>query len=419
MSATSLESVRSVPLWLLMLPPVAVGYGYGAVLPVLPGWIDALHRQSAEPPVAWHAGLLGAAYLAGAVLGAPLWGGLSDWIGRRPVLAIGLGGSILTLVLLWPAMSSLPLLYATRFLNGLFAAAALPVTLAYAAERFAIGERGKTLAWINGGAVLGFLAGPAVSAGLHALAGAPLGRSAEAAHGMPIPLVSAALVGSIILGIVWRWLPRTASRVGRPDVRTGDRPTGGTALFSILILTGFGALGLGVLEVGLTLFGLRGWGLSAGRIAIFYTVCSVAMVTTQMLAFAPLSRHLDDRWIAAAALAGMAAGLLLLTPAVGHYGFALLAVAMIASSAGLLTPALSQLATRSTQAQVGAWVGWQNSAGNLGQAAGSVLGGLLFGLLAATTFASMGALLGVAALFAAALAARRGAADSIPKHDRG
>lgn len=384
-----------------MLPPLAVGYGYGAVLPVLPGWLDALHRQASNGPVAWHAGLLGAAYLMGAMVGAPLWGTCSDRIGRRPVLALGLAGSILTLLLLWPAMSSLPLLYVVRALNGLFAAAALPVTLAYAAERSASGERGKILAWINSGAVIGFLAGPAVSAALHALIGQPLNApAATAAHGMSVPVVGAVLVGAAILAVIWAFLPADLPRP-RPEAPAGDnvRP-GRAALLSILLLTGTGALGLGVLEVGLTLFGLRSWGLSAGQIAVFYTVCSLVMLATQMVAFGPLSRRLDDRWIAAAALAGMALGLVLLTPAVGRYGLALAAVAVVSASAGLLTPALSQLATRSTQARVGAWVGWQNSAGNLGQAAGSAIGGLLFGLLAAETFATIGALLGAVAAFA-------------------
>ena len=53
-----------------MLPPAAVDYGYAAVPPVLPGWIDASHRQPADSPVAWHAGLPGAIYLIGAMIGA-------------------------------------------------------------------------------------------------------------------------------------------------------------------------------------------------------------------------------------------------------------------------------------------------------------------------------------------------------------
>ena len=81
--------------------------------------------------------------------------------------------------------------------------------------------------------------------------------------------------------------------------------------------------------------------------------------------------------------------------------------AMIGGSSGLLTPALSQLAARSTQVQVGSWVGWQSSAGNIGQAMGSALGGLLFGVIAAGAFAAIGLLLGTIAAVTAAQAVRR------------
>ena len=399
------RSGTAVPLWLLVLPPFAVGFGYGTVLPVLPAWLDALHVADGDAPVAWHAGLLSVAYLAGAMLGAPAWGACSDRIGRRPVLALGLAGSVLSLLLLWPAMASLPALYVARFMNGWFAASALPTTLALAADRVPGEQRGRVLAWINGGAVLGFLAGPAFSAALHALTARPPESTSPALHGMAVPLLSSALVGSAVLAIVWRAVPPGSGRTG-PSHATAPDATARTLLASVLLLGAFGALGLGVLEVGLAVFGLRGWGLSPGQLAIFFTVCSAMMVLTQLFAFARLAKRFDERWIVAAALAVMSSGFAALGATVGRYGAALASVALIAAASGVLTPALSQLAARHGGGRVGTWVGWQNSAGNLGQAVGSALAGALLGWIAFRTFFTASLALAAAAAVAIVLAWR-------------
>jgi MFS family permease len=398
-------------LWVAVLPPFAVGFGYGAVLPVLPGWLQALHADGVGAPVAWHAGLLSAAYVVGAMLGAPLWGAASDRIGRRPVLAAGLAGSVAGLLLLWPAMQSLPALYVARFVNGAFAAAALPVTLALAAERVPDESRARLLAWINGGAVLGFLAGPAFGGTLHALARGLGSPTASWAHGMAVPLVSSAVVVTVILALVWRALP-SGRPVERTNVAMEQRGPARALMVSLMALGAFGALGLGVLEVGLAVFGLRGWELSPGRLAVFYAVCSALMLLTQLFVFARLARHVEERWIAAGALSAMAAGFALLGASVGRYSAALASVALIAGAVGLLTPALSQLAARHGGARVGTWAGWQNSAGNFGQAIGSALAGALFGWLAFRTFYAVGAVLIVAAMLAALLAAGRSSKES-------
>lgn len=403
MSTTSIHPLPvRVPLWLLVLPPFAVGFGYGAVLPALPAWLDALHTAARGASVPWHMGLLSTSYVVAAMLAAPVWGSWSDRVGRRRVLAIGLAGSAASTLLLWPAMNSLPALYVVRFVNGWFAASALPVTLALAADSVATEQRARVLAWINGGAVLGFLAGPAFGGALHALARAYAMTGGSVLHGMALPLVSAASVGSVILAVVWVLVPSDTTRVA-PETRSVVG-TLRTLLVSILLLGAFGALGLGVLEVGLAVFGVRGWGLSAGRLAVFYTVCSVFMVITQLLAFGRLAKHVDERWIVALSLAVMAGGFALLGMTVGRFAAALASVALIAASAGLLTPALSQLAARHGGSQVGAWAGWQNSAGNLGQALGSALAGALFTWMAFDAFFTVAVLLALAAIAAVWLA---------------
>jgi MFS family permease len=64
---------------------------------------------------------------------APLWGHLSDRIGRKPVLLMGLFGGGAGL-LLFGVAAHLPLLYAARAISGLMSSAALPTAMAYVAD---------------------------------------------------------------------------------------------------------------------------------------------------------------------------------------------------------------------------------------------------------------------------------------------
>ena len=62
--------------------------GFGIVLPLLPLYADRFHASGEER------GLLFAAFSGMQFLFAPIWGRVSDRFGRRPVLLVGLAGSV-------------------------------------------------------------------------------------------------------------------------------------------------------------------------------------------------------------------------------------------------------------------------------------------------------------------------------------
>ncbi|MCL5677102.1 MAG: MFS transporter, partial [Firmicutes bacterium] len=61
---------------------------------------------------------------------APLWGRLSDRVGRRPILMVGLVGYMVSQTFFGLA-TSLWMLFAARTLAGMLSAAALPTAMAY------------------------------------------------------------------------------------------------------------------------------------------------------------------------------------------------------------------------------------------------------------------------------------------------
>ena len=115
-----------------------VSAGYGALLPVLPGWLALLMPGASSSEVGRHIGFLSGVYAAGVLLGAPLWGIVSDRVGRDRILIIGLVGYVASsLLLLMPSISGgvgIVWLYALRGTTGFFVAAVVPVVAALVAE---------------------------------------------------------------------------------------------------------------------------------------------------------------------------------------------------------------------------------------------------------------------------------------------
>ena len=112
-----------------------VSAGYGALLPLLPGWLAPLMPGATASEVGRHVGFLSGAYAAGVLISAPLWGWVSDRVGRGRILIVGLVGYVASLLLLLlPGFAGLVGIYALRGSAGFFVAAIVPVVSALVAE---------------------------------------------------------------------------------------------------------------------------------------------------------------------------------------------------------------------------------------------------------------------------------------------
>jgi MFS family permease len=131
--------------------------GFGMVLPLLPIYAD----QFAVDPGGWQLGALMASFSVMQFFFAPLWGRLSDRVGRRPVLMIGLGGSVVfyTLFGIATVLQSYALLLASRIGAGI-AGATISTSQAYIADATSLENRPKGMALIGMAFGLGFTFGP-------------------------------------------------------------------------------------------------------------------------------------------------------------------------------------------------------------------------------------------------------------------
>jgi MFS transporter, DHA1 family, tetracycline resistance protein len=128
--------------------------GYGLVIPPLPFYT----RQYAA--VAAPVGLLGSLYAVVQFVGGPFLGGVSDRVGRRPVLILCLFGVSLA-YLLFGLAQTLFLLFAAVVLAGA-ASGTLATAQAYIADSTPPERRARGLGLIGAAFGLGLMAGPAL-----------------------------------------------------------------------------------------------------------------------------------------------------------------------------------------------------------------------------------------------------------------
>ncbi|HEX4148790.1 MAG TPA: MFS transporter, partial [Pirellulales bacterium] len=165
--------------------------GFGIVIPLLPLYAKHFPLEHPGPTI----GLLMASFSAMQFLFAPMWGRISDRVGRRPVLLIGLCGSVI-FYLLFAAASvadSLALLFVSRIGAGI-AGATISTAHAYIADITSLENRTKGMALIGAAFGLGFTLGPMFARLAVDVEGAGLG---------PGPGYAAAGLSAVALLLAW------------------------------------------------------------------------------------------------------------------------------------------------------------------------------------------------------------------------
>ena len=126
--------------------------GFGIVLPILPLYAAGFGAEGLET------GLLISVYSLVQLVMAPLWGRLSDRVGRRPILILGLVGSAVAYVVFARA-DSLAMLFLSRIIGGI-GGSTIPVAQAYIADVTPPERRAGNMGLIGAAFGLGFVIGP-------------------------------------------------------------------------------------------------------------------------------------------------------------------------------------------------------------------------------------------------------------------
>jgi MFS family permease len=185
--------------------------GFGIVMPLLP-----LYGQAFGLDGVW-LGMLMASFSLMQFLFAPVWGRLSDRIGRRPVLIVGLLGSTVFYFLFGMASlwKSVPWLFITLIGAGI-AVATIPTAQAYIADCTTKESRAKGMALIGAAFGLGFTFGPILAWAALWSSASEMAEAADQVAASPWPGFVAAITSGIALLLAIIILPESL-RPGSAD----------------------------------------------------------------------------------------------------------------------------------------------------------------------------------------------------------
>ncbi|MDD5200908.1 MAG: MFS transporter [Terrimicrobiaceae bacterium] len=128
--------------------------GFGIVIPVLPLYAEHYGATAQQN------GLLVAVFSLAQFLFAPLWGKVSDRVGRKPVLFVSILGSAIGFLLMGTA-GALWMLFVARVIDGA-AGGNIGTAQAYIADISTPEERARAMGLIGAAFGLGFMFGPAI-----------------------------------------------------------------------------------------------------------------------------------------------------------------------------------------------------------------------------------------------------------------
>lgn len=133
-----------------------VYFGFGLIIPILP---EVIVKQGFHD---MHVGGLLTVYALASFFTAPLWGRLSDRIGRKKLILIGLVGFSLSFLLISLFIDSLPMLYASRVIGGLFSGALYTAVTGFIGDISNDDNRNMYMGFMGMSIGLGFIFGPAI-----------------------------------------------------------------------------------------------------------------------------------------------------------------------------------------------------------------------------------------------------------------
>lgn len=355
--------------------------GFGIIIPLSPYLAREFHASPLE------IGLLLSIYSIAQFLFSPIWGSLSDRIGRRPVILIGLGGGFFS-YLVFAFSSTLPWLFVARALAGVFGGN-ISTAHAYIADVTTAEDRSKGMGLIGAAFGLGFIFGPLIGAGLGILgqrlgSAPPLGLSFSALGAAVLCLANLVLAAFVLkesLPLSARVLRERKNRIQEIFKHLSEPIVG-----SLMIVYFLSGLAMAQMEAMLFPYVADRFGWSLEKASMGFAYVGVLMVFTQGYLIRKWMPRFGERRILLWGLGAFALSLALIP---FSFNIWLLAVTMtiLAIGNGMMRPPnLGLISLASPPSEQGAVLGVTNSLASLGRILGPAIGGFLYGLSKGSPF---------------------------------
>lgn len=375
---------------------VIVMLGFGIAIPLTPFYITHFNASGTA------LGLTMALYSIMQFLFAPVWGRLSDRIGRKPVLLIGIGGYALSFFLQGFAQNLIQFMV-VRTLAGILSSATLPTAMAYVADTTTVEGRSKGVGMLGAAMGVGMIFGPMLGgflthvnpvlpAGIAALLQVTTDPSTGQTINLSIPFFGSALLALLALPFVIFMLPESLAldkrilHAPKGESRTGALATALRGPMGFLFMLAFMlAFALAMMESVLALYGKQHFVMGPSQIGLLMGALGVISVIQQGVMIGPLTRRFGEERV-------IQVGLM-----IGVLGFSAMALAPTRSlfigatlffNVGnmLLQPSVTSLISKRATAGQGSAMGVNQSFQSLGRGVGPLWAGVAFDIHSTLAF---------------------------------
>ena len=351
--------------------------GFSLIIPLVPEYVQrGLNTAPTDPRIGEYAGWLTAIYALMQFLFAPVWGALSDRVGRKPILIGSLIGDALFYTLFGLSVNSLAGQFAARTLAGIFSSASLSVAQAYAADITPPNLRAMGMGYLGAAFGVGFVFGPAL--------GGLIGH-----FNLAWPLYVAALFALMNMAYIARALPEPTRATPEGPGHRSAAGLGGRFGSMAQALTGpLGFLYLLTFAVTFAFANLEGTFTAylkqhfaerhpVETAGLVFAYVGILIVVIQGGAIRPLVKRYGEANLVVTGIGLMALGFLLFPFAAPLWVLLIGPMIPISLGNGLNGPSLRALVSRRATAQ-GAALGLSASFDSLARATGPAVGGWLY-----------------------------------------
>ena len=350
---------------ILFFTMVVVMMGFGMIIPILPFYIIEFGAGGSAM------GLLMATYAIMQFIFSPIWGGVSDRIGRKPVLMIGVLGNAIAQIL-FGFSTELWMLIAARVLAGVLSSATLPTAMAYIGDSTSEKDRGGGMGIIGAAMGVGMVLGPGIAGWL-------------ATYSLSAPFFLAAGLSLLALLFIFLVLPeslppekRTISttRISGPQLRELWN-----ALFSpigfLLMLSFLVSFGLTNFESVFGLYAYAKYDYGPRQVGGLLTFIGLVSAIVQGGLTGPFTRRWGEVTVIKVSLLGSAIGFALMVLADSFIGV-LFTTGFFVISNAMLRPSVSALISRRATMGQGVAMGMNNAFMSLGRSVGPLWAGFIY-----------------------------------------
>jgi MFS family permease len=362
--------VKRYPVAVVLLTVFVDLLGFGIVLPILPFYAQRYGATAVQ------IGAIMAAFSLMQFLFTPVWGRVSDRVGRRPVILVSLFGSFASYILFARAESVLALL-ASRMLAGV-AGANLAAAQAYIADVTTPETRARGMGWISAAFGLGYMLGP------------PIAALTSVQWGIHAPGYVAAALAMVNLVLARLWLPEAVPTADKSLMRRTFDPR---VLHRVLKRPVLGGVTLTMTAVAFATSGVTAmlalylqarFSFDETHTAWIFSLIGLTSSAIQLGLVHSLVTRFGEKWLSIAGITVLTVSLLAVAaaPTTGSLRIALVTYAI---GFAVIGPSAMSLVSRAAEdGEQGMVIGVVQSLGALARVGGPMIAGIALGRWGAT-----------------------------------